>query len=75
MHRMAPGYNPTSLLVPTASGNAKPSPTPAVAQPAVRRTAMEDLMMDAPEPSSGPTDSMDDLVAQLEQMERVDRKE
>jgi len=68
---MAPGYNPTSLLVPTASGNAKAQPTTLTPQSSVRRTAMEDLMMNDPdaEASSGPLDPMDDLVSQLEQME------
>jgi len=71
---MAPGYNPTGLLLPTASGNAasKATPSPTIVQPvkpAVRRTAMEELMMDGPDESTGPMDSMDDLVSQLEQME------
>lgn len=54
LHRLAPGYNPQSVLVPT---HRQGSGAGAGA-------------FEMPEAKSGPPDPMDDLVAQLEQMEQ-----
>lgn len=57
LHKLAPGYNPSSLLVPTARGGAAPA---GAAQPASSGAAAA---------STAAPDPMDELVAQLEELE------
>ena len=57
LHRLAPGYNPQSVLVPTSRSG---PPAAAAAGAAPRQSPTK----------SGPVDPMDELVAKLEEMER-----
>lgn len=59
LHRLAPGYNPNSVLAPT-HGNEAPA------------QSHEEVKSDKPQPTAAEqaeSDSMDALVAQLEKME------
>lgn len=60
MQKKAPGYNPASLLVPMSVSS--PKPDNAASQPV---GGLEDLMMGGQE-----ADPMDNLAAQLEQLDR-----
>ncbi|KAL1412585.1 hypothetical protein Q8F55_000332 [Vanrija albida] len=59
LHKLAPGYNPSSLLVPTARGGA--APAAGALQPSSSAAG-------APAAAAAP-DPMDELVAQLEELE------
>ncbi|TXT13006.1 hypothetical protein VHUM_01407 [Vanrija humicola] len=58
LHKLAPGYNPSSLLVPTARSGGGGAAQPAASGAAAGAAA-----------ASAAPDPMDDLVAQLEQLE------
>ncbi|WVR07948.1 hypothetical protein IAU60_004991 [Kwoniella sp. DSM 27419] len=89
MRRMAPGYNPAAMLVPSSTGRAGPTSGPATgdpAQSALAETEPAELnnlsslagltFESTPDPPgvgnpgvTGPADPMDEMIAQLEQMD------
>lgn len=63
MQKKAPGYNPSSVLVPMSV--ASPKPDPAVSAPT---GGLEDLIMGQQQGQG--VDPMDDLASQLESLDR-----
>lgn len=63
MQKKAPGYNPSSVLVPMSVSSPKPETTKS------QTGGLEDLMMGQGE-GQNRGDPMDDLASQLEQLDR-----
>ncbi|KAK1923459.1 hypothetical protein DB88DRAFT_491322 [Papiliotrema laurentii] len=68
LHKLAPGYNPSSLLVPTSTSRQPSTQNPGpTSQQGANPTG---LLQSSESTATAAADPMDELVAQLEQMER-----
>jgi hypothetical protein len=69
LHKIAPGYNPSGLLLPSAASAAPTfQPTSGTVQTTNSQTSQPDLLVgDAT--GGNDADPMDDLVSRLEEME------
>ncbi|KAL7418836.1 hypothetical protein Q5752_006520 [Cryptotrichosporon argae] len=73
LRRVAPGYNPASLLVPTSASAAAVGAAPAPLMPgaaASTGSGAPSVSADAAAPGASAADPMDDLVARLEEMDK-----
>lgn len=68
MQKKAPGYNPSSVLVPKSVSSPKPDPA-ATATSSSASGGLEDLIMGGDQGQVG-SDPMDDLASQLESLDR-----
>ncbi|WWC95705.1 hypothetical protein V866_002570 [Kwoniella sp. B9012] len=65
LRKIAPGYNPSSVLLPSSSSSNTPKPTQSI--PSTFDSLMQNTSQQ--QGNGGAIDPMDDLVSQLEEME------
>lgn len=70
LHKLAPGYNPTSLLQPTTAAATQPKDNLDLLGSLNSLTSSQSTQQQSQQSSeAGPVDPMDALVSQLEEME------